>query len=146
MCIFCVRIVCPYWTICSSPLCMCMSQAGSRIYQARRSVIPAPLGSIARPPEPAPPGAAPVGPPVLCPAQLAISALGKAPTASPPPAPEAHIAPVWVSLQQVKHQYLILCWRNIFIHLVLKVSLYPLLHVVEGLKSLFHSQQSNHIL
>lgn len=75
----------------------CLCQAGSRIYQARLSVIPVLRGSSARSTLPAPPGGAPLESPALCPAQLATSVLGRIQTVCLSPALEAPTAPARVS-------------------------------------------------
>ncbi|XP_029964559.1 uncharacterized protein LOC115400687 [Salarias fasciatus] len=74
--------------------------AGSRIYQARRSVIPALLGTTATLSISAPPGGAPLERPALCHARLATPVLGRVQSISPYRAPEALTAPDRVSLPQ----------------------------------------------
>lgn len=89
-----------------SSLFECLCQAGSRIYPARKSVIPVLLGSTASPKVLAPPGGAPLESPALCPAQLATSVPGRVQIVSLFLAPKAPTAPATVSPPQVKTQNL----------------------------------------
>lgn len=81
---------------------MSLNQAGSRIYRAKQSVIPALLGSTASTRVAAPPWEALLESPALCPARPATYVPGRIQTVTLFPAPKAPTAPATVSPPQVK--------------------------------------------
>lgn len=79
----------------------CLPQAGSRIYQAKKSVIRVLLDFTVSPRVPVPPGGAPVESPALFLVQLATSVPERVQTVSLSPALRAPTVPARVSQQQV---------------------------------------------